>query len=262
MQTTPYFISTGELSAMYTLRERGHYYTGEGVKMPTSYYVKNLSTNKEKAIKKALAYTGLKEINFGAPDDLNEYREGVAQAEREAREQAQRDYEAMLKTREEHQNELIKKGLYPFGDGTDKHAKSISELDVGLVNWWATMAEVEADTPAYNLQNYIKEHCQDLLFPVPNNDYFGEVKKRYEFNVTVTKSISFMSYDYYGREETKFITTMVTDQGYCLVVFSTAFYPEVGEKMKVKATVKNHKEYDGQAQTIVQRVNEVKPKNK
>ena len=42
--------------------------------------------------------------------------------------------------------------------------------------------------------------------------------------------------------------------GACLVSKSGAFYAEEGEELKIKATVKEHAEYLGQAQTVVQRI--------
>ena len=49
------------------------------------------------------------------------------------------------------------------------------------------------------------------------------------------------------------IVIMRDDSGAC-VVSKGAFYAEVGEKLTIKATVKEHDEYKGQAQTRVMRV--------
>lgn len=62
MKTT-YYISTGALGCFYTLRCRfvdwGHNRaTGEIYRIPRDYYVKNLSTDRDKAIAAAHEYTG------------------------------------------------------------------------------------------------------------------------------------------------------------------------------------------------------------
>jgi hypothetical protein len=249
-----FFISTGELSAMYTLREYGFYYSSEGQKLPTSYYHSNLSIDKNKAIEKAKAITGLSDIPFDAPENLSEYREGVAEAARIEQEARQAAYEERQREQQKAQYKAIEAGLYPFGYNTENHNKPIKEIEVSLLNWWATKAEVEENSPAQALKVYINKNCKELLLPTPNNEHVGTIKKRQEFNVTVVRKGGFQSYDYYGNETWTSITTMITDKGHCLVVFSAAWSANPGEKLKIKATVKDHSDYDGQAQTIVQRV--------
>lgn len=61
------------------------------------------------------------------------------------------------------------------------------------------------------------------------------------------------AYSYNGAEWVT-ITTLVTDKGQMVTVFSTSFYSSVGSRLKFKATVKDFTQFEGMNQTIVQRV--------
>lgn len=102
-----------------------------------------------------------------------------------------------------------------------------------------------------------------------NNEYVGEIKKRYTMDLTLIKSTSFEGY--YG---TTWVYTFLDSDNHCFVWFASnrltvevevaetpaAFATtenvavEVNQTVKVKATVKDHNEYKGVKQTVVTRV--------
>lgn len=86
------------------------------------------------------------------------------------------------------------------------------------------------------------------------NEWFGDVKNRYDLDVEVTKIRAYDSY--YG---TGNVITMLDKDGHTLVWFTnTEADVETGGKYKVKATVKKHDTYDNWKQTIVTRVKIIK----
>ena len=86
------------------------------------------------------------------------------------------------------------------------------------------------------------------------SQYFGEVKKRYEMEVTLDKLI--ITEGYYGAT---FIHRFIDDAGNVFMWFgSKELDAEKGDKIKIKATVKGHDEYKGTKQTVVTRVAMVK----
>jgi hypothetical protein len=83
------------------------------------------------------------------------------------------------------------------------------------------------------------------------NEWVGEIKKRMDFNV---KLVSLFATDgYYG---TVYIHKFLDDAGHTLIWFAngTKLDVEVGEEIKIKATVKKHYEYQGWKQTVINRV--------
>ena len=88
-----------------------------------------------------------------------------------------------------------------------------------------------------------------------NSRHTGTIGKRQEFTVTVERVYrmdvpSFRGYGY----DVLYIITMRDDAGNAIVSKSTSFYADKGETFKMKATVKDHGSYDGEQQTIVQRI--------
>lgn len=82
----------------------------------------------------------------------------------------------------------------------------------------------------------------------PVSQYVGEVGKRMEFTVTVKKVLKFESR--FG--VTKF-HIMEDEDGNNLVWYASNEQLDEGETYKLKATVKEHKEYNGEKQTVLTR---------
>lgn len=85
--------------------------------------------------------------------------------------------------------------------------------------------------------------------------HVGTVGKRQLFNATVVRVGSFERprFGSYGME-TVWIITMTDEAGHTIVSKSSAFHAQKGEALTVKATIKAHDEYQGEKQTVIQRV--------
>ena len=86
--------------------------------------------------------------------------------------------------------------------------------------------------------------------------HVGTVGTRFEGAVTVERVYSFERpvFNAAWLKETVFNTTLRTEDGCALVVKFSHFHQEVGAQIVIRATIKEHSEYKGEAQTIIQRV--------
>lgn len=92
-------------------------------------------------------------------------------------------------------------------------------------------------------------------FDPKKSEYYGEVKKRYELEVTLTKILDFASdwgqcqfHIFYDDDNNQFVwyannTHLKLEEGV-----------DIGDKIKIKGTVKKHKEYNDIKQTVLNRV--------
>jgi hypothetical protein len=90
-----------------------------------------------------------------------------------------------------------------------------------------------------------------------NSQYFGEVGKREIFTLTVTKKRDVVSQ--FGVST---LHLFKDENGNIATWFSSNKEFDEGERVTIKATVKEHKEYNGMKQTILTRCIEVKTKEK
>ena len=86
--------------------------------------------------------------------------------------------------------------------------------------------------------------------------HVGAVGKRFEGLVTVERVSSYERpvFNAPWVKETVFNTTLRTEDGNVLVVKFSHFHQEVGAQIVIRATIKEHAEYKGEAQTIIKRV--------
>lgn len=94
------------------------------------------------------------------------------------------------------------------------------------------------------------------------SEHVGQVGKRIEVAVTVERVTEFIrpKFGAHWIEECFAIVTMRTAEGAAIVSKSTSFWSEKGRQLKIRATVKEHTEYKGEKQTIIQRVAVLEPK--
>ena len=253
----PFIIASGAKNAMFTLRELVEFTTQEE-QISFYQYVCNLSTNKDVALEKARMITGCNgEIPF-VVDELNEIIRNTAEereaanAERIAAEEA--DVAARIKAKIEAQLALVSEGKMPFG--TDSGI-AIADVSLSKINWFYRNAKLEENADDLVLQAlaaYIEENLADDILPEPTAGYVGEPKKRMDFDVVCVRVGGYPVYDYRGNQSYMMVTTFVDSAGHCLVVKSQTFGADVGERLKIKATVKEHSLYNGVEQTVVQRV--------
>lgn len=87
------------------------------------------------------------------------------------------------------------------------------------------------------------------------SEHIGEVGKR----MTMTAKVEFVTFYERpsfrtGRAEAVHITTMRTPEGNAIVVKTTTWVGEKGKTIKFTATVKEHSEFRGEKQTVMQRI--------
>ncbi len=269
------FIGIGETNAFFTLREtylHEQWVGGAGGYLSRevrSFHHCNLSQDADAAVAKAEDYAErlCLKLNTNAEALKSERREiERATAEQlKAREdrltQERAEYEAWRATQESERRAQIEEGIIPFGRFS---GKTFREVPRGYINWLMDKAE-EGEFEAGSLMGLIGltaiRLCPDLRLPKPIRDlYIGTEGRREVFEAVVIRVYDFTrpGFGWNARPETCYITTLVTAEGACLITFSAAFAPAEGDTVKIKATVKKHDEYKGQAQTVLQRVKEVK----
>lgn len=262
------FISIGATGAMFTLRETYLHTQWVGGrngylhKEVRSHHHYNLSTTPDEAFDKAVADS----LAIGVPltttreSLLTELRDiqRATREEIERREREQKDREERWAAERAAQKlaliELMRTGIMSFG--RFENVKFV-DLPRAYVSWIIdTKDQFELESLMAYAAQFISEQVPHLALPKPNKDlYVGPVKQRETFTVTIVRSYQKQQASFSGWGfETLFITTMVDDQGACLMSFSTAFRPDVGQVLTIKGTVKEHSEYNGQAQTILQRI--------
>lgn len=103
------------------------------------------------------------------------------------------------------------------------------------------------------------ERAEERARAAAASSWIGKVGDRIEAAVKVEREASYerTAYGRWGAAETVWIMTMVDEHGNQIVSKSPNFRPTVGETITLRATVKEHSEYRGIKQTVVQRPKEV-----
>ncbi len=153
----------------------------------------------------------------------------------------------------------LEQGILSFTQrGRREGGVPFAELEKSFLGWVAdNRDEFEAGSRMRRFAEVLGEKFAHLLPRKPHpTRYVGEIGRRYTFDVEVIRVHTYARpcYGASWRDETVWIVTMITADGACLVSKGTSFRAQVGEVLKLKATVKEHDEYKGQAQTVVQRI--------
>lgn len=269
---TPWlFIGIGETHAYFTLRETYlHAIPGDGPRgnavingvYQGSYEVRsrhivNLSQDADEAFSKASEIAEKMGYELRAKaDTLAEEMRDIQKAsaeERARREQVVREQEAKWEAeraaRDQEMRNTLMKGEYVFGPYRGKEFKEASR---GYITWLANnVSEFAEDSLLKLTAELVLERCADLVLPKPKeNVYVGTIGKRQVFKATVLRCIPFDGF--YGR--TYFTTMVDKETGARLLSKSGSFSANEGEDLEFKATVKEHGDYKGMSQTIIQRI--------
>lgn len=112
------------------------------------------------------------------------------------------------------------------------------------------ISQGQIDTIESTIATYEAEQARKAA-----TQHLGEVGERLTVKVTVVRVGSYTRSQMIATwlQETVWITTMRTDEGHVLVIKSPSFHHREGKIMTLKATVKDHDEYAGEKQTIVNR---------
>lgn len=253
--TATYFISSGRKNAMYTLRveRRGGMYVSDN-------YICNLSTDPVKAEEKAKEHFDritsriteteyFKNIFMGFADfDLFERRGKLSVIQTE-------------------QIEKVESGIMPFGKNV---GKVIEDLPMNTILWWADQSKLCNDQASQNPvfqavcakcmgialeKDYIakrEEIKQERLERDQLSDYIGQIKQRLDFSgkLEMVVDCGFQQVSYNSFVE-KYMNKIRVDNN--IVVYFGKKLGEPGEEISIRATVKDHQEYKGVKQTIVNR---------
>lgn len=281
------FVGIGETGAFFTLREtylHRQFIPGEGdlgnavhngvyqgtiIEEVRSFHHFNLSQDGDEAFAKAQAAA----VALGLPlstkrEDMDAEMREIHRATAEQL-QARRDREAQWEA-DRRQRELARLGQYrdliddgrvPFGE----HAGvRFDEAPLGYINWLVKTdfrKDADAHDQIADIMQAAKDHITvnfpELCLPDPHpSATAGQVGKRELFEVIVVKHARYYrrSFSGYGEETVHIVTMVRRGDHVCIVSKSTAFAAEPGERFTIRATVKEHSEYNGQMQTVVQRV--------
>lgn len=272
-------IGIGQNNHFFTLRETYlHYIPGpgpfgnsvlngvyQGTTVVRSHHLFNLSQSPEEAIEKArehakmigmplvsvdsVALRGQLDEIVRATAEQQEARR-VADAEQAAKWAAQRaEYDRKWN---EINGDLIRYGYFPLI--LRRYAACpFEEADVGYLSWLMDNVETfEAGSVIHAVAEKLLAEYSHLRLPKADlSKLVGKVGERREFEVTV---IRVMQFD--GMWGPVALVTMVDAEGACIMA-KGGWAADVGTKLKIKATVKAHDEYKGQAQTVVNRVKAV-----
>lgn len=86
------------------------------------------------------------------------------------------------------------------------------------------------------------------------SEHVGAVGERIAVEVEVERAASFERKSFRGGFEQVWIITMRTPEGHVVVSKTPRFCAQKGERFTLKATVKEHAEYRGERQTVVERI--------
>jgi hypothetical protein len=141
--------------------------------------------------------------------------------------------------------ETAQAGVMPWG----KHkGETIATMPAAYLRWLIQASAEPENARMKGIAAVVLKARPELAPIVYSPEHIGTIGKREVFTVEVIRIAWFDGV--YGRT---YITTM-RGPGNACIVSKGAFAPEEGEKLTIKATVKAHDEYKGQAQTVVQRV--------
>lgn len=270
MSYTPHlFIGIGETSAFFTLREtylHEEWVGGQGGYMNRevrSFHHFNLSQDAAEAVAKAQVHAETLGLEMTSTVDslqteMRDIRRATAE-ELVARERA-REAQAALWAAERAERaaerlSILQDGLVSFGAHSGKR---FEQLDPSYIGWVVDNIEnFEADSLLRAMAEVILSKFAHLIPRKPDPELLlGTEGLRRDFEVEVLRVFKFLrpKFSAHWLTETVYIVTMISKEGACVVSKGTSFAAEVGETFRMKATIKGHDSYNGQAQTIVQRI--------
>lgn len=252
------FISTGEKTAMYTLRVMCEVRHPQGAYLK-DYFVRNLSTDKKTANEKAHYFSDEMGVPLksDATFDLNEIKrrkaeEIAADREEQERVERQRIEDINMKTVEALECDVFLVGKYT---GETPHEVAIAHEDIDYLKWFARQASDINDGyfDKFNISANIAKNWIDEN-PQSESEYVGEEgeKRKFKVRINMVRTIdAFRSVTY--------LFEMNDEEGNIIKTFSKAkgmMNAPKKEWITIEATVKKHEMsvYDDyQKVTIVNR---------
>lgn len=270
------FISYGEKKCMYTLWvivDRIYTVGKMQRKERFSRYVKNLSTDKEAAIDKAVEYASEHGIEFVSTTNadalLNKIERRSAEEIEEARAQAQREaeeaQERALEERKRKVEELVvifeeqfDSDKFTFGKYRGKTFEEVMGFDSQYIKF---ILDNNPDCP-FEYPRTLSEMCINSLYAyvqengypknyLDDSEYVGNPRERIEIKVKVIDKQAIPGY--YGDTV---LYKFVDDENNLLVTFysGSTWKLNIGDESFIVGTVDKHQVYDNVKQTILKRV--------
>lgn len=242
-----YYISSGELTAMYTLNfGYGAHESGD--------YIVNLSTDAETAVKKAMDYVNAQGDIY--PLDTSYADVSLNDIVRRNQEQIEADN---LRRKEENianwivtSMEVISQGKNPFAkiyaSGHVIDHAPISRMSQESINYWAGLTEYKSD-----IHEAVSNLCKPnaIYIPANANKHLGSVGDKVTVKAMIIYQDTFESDYGYGSYIRK--VKYVTENGERLVTkgadttkFNQAIFQEIDDLhvwVELEATIKNHNEF-------------------
>jgi hypothetical protein len=239
-----YYISSGELTAMYTLN------FGHGVHESGDYIV-NLSTDAETAVKKAMDYVNTQ----GDIYPLDTSYADVSLNDIIRRNQEQIEIDNLRRKQDNIANwivtsmEVISQGKNPFdkiyANGRVIGHASFDNMSQESINYWANLTEYKSE-----VHEAVSNVCKPNAIYIPKNanKHFGSVGDK------VTVKAFVLNQDHYendfGYNNYSVKIKYITENGERLVTnggdgtkFNQAMFDAVNTWVELEATIKNHNEF-------------------
>jgi hypothetical protein len=244
-----YYISSGELTAMYTLcLGYGH--------NPKGDHIVNLSTDSEKAVSKAMEY--VEKANDIYPLETSYADVSLNEIVRRKQEQIEADN---LKRKEENianwvvaSKELISQGKNPFGkiwaNGHVVDHYFLDDMSQESINYWANLTEYKSE-----IHEAVSKWCKPnaIYIPANANKHFGTVGEKVTVKAMIIDQDFYENPYGYGNDYIRKVK-YVTENGERLVTkgsdttkFNEAIFEETQNSthmwVELEATVKSHNEF-------------------
>jgi len=253
-----YYISSGNDNKMFTLRVR--YFEKingpNGAKLnDIDKYICNLATDEARARTKAITITNVVPYNDGSLDPF--IYPSLDEIKRREIDDSQGSLFPVSDTptrpgtpTKEQSKACIRDEYFPFKKYKLKSFDYVWSIDRSYVYRWISKSPVGVVEKA--LIDALKVKFKDYLLPEPNGDYFGEKGSRHK-GVSATVLSIFSKNTRYGMF---YIDSLVLDSGE-LVCYKGGKPVQwnVGEMVVMDFAIKDHEEFRGKKQTVINRVN-------
>jgi hypothetical protein len=246
-----FYISRGDTNAMFTLRKswvEPVQYGNTFRRVKHDVHVQNLANDEVRARAKAQEIADA--VGFPLTAEISDMplRSITRRSHEEMEAERTAQVEYFLKMRAERETELlalVAEGKIPFGW---RKGDEIAKTPMGYLNW-VVSEDFEANSEvAKAFRAKVAEYLATL--PVKVSRHQGNVGERITFTAKVMKVMNFGSYVYGA--PARYMTLLEDEEGNVFKMVGV-YLAEVGKTITVTATVKEHSEYNDNAQTVIQR---------
>lgn len=205
-------------------------------------HIMNLPINIDDAILKAEEYARNHSMSFEKPD-----REALVKLSSSRQQEHDAMVEDYLSGFEQKVVDDLNEGIMPIGN---YKGLPLAELPIDYINWVKNNIKIFEDDKIMSRVAEAISKLEVKELPQPNGETtWGAKGERDEVDVTVLSVMQIPT-----KLGSTTLIRMVSDDGAEIVNFSKSFKSEVGDRLRIKATVKDHEFYKGSIQTKVSRM--------